>query len=60
MSRGDHPDYHEVSDEPQYIDYDALERVARFAADLALTVADLDHRLVVDYPRPDPKAPCKQ
>jgi hypothetical protein len=60
MSRGDHPDYHEVSDEPQYIDYEALARVARFAADLALTVADLDHRLVVDHPRPDPNAPCKQ
>jgi Zn-dependent M28 family amino/carboxypeptidase len=60
MSRGDHPDYHEVSDEPQYIDYEALARVARFAADLALTVADLDHRLVVDHPLPDPNAPCKQ
>ena len=23
FSRGDHPDYHEVTDEPQYIDYDA-------------------------------------
>ena len=23
-------------------------------------VADLDHRVVVDKPKPDPKAPCQQ
>jgi hypothetical protein len=23
-------------------------------------VADLDHRLVVDKPKPDPEAPCQQ
>jgi hypothetical protein len=27
---------------------------------LAGRVADLDHRLVVDQPKPDPKAPCQQ
>ena len=60
MSRGDHPDYHEVTDEPQYIDFNALMRVVRFTTELALTVANLDHRLVVDGPRTDPKAPCVQ
>ena len=60
MSRGEHLDYHEVTDEPQYIDYDDLARVARFAEDLAVTLADLDHPLVVDHPRPDPNAPCVQ
>ena len=60
MSRGDHPDYHEVTDEIQYIDYTALARVARFAAELAVTIANLDHRLLVDRARPDPKAPCVQ
>jgi hypothetical protein len=27
---------------------------------LVTRVADLDHRVVVDKPKPDPQAPCKQ
>ena len=60
MSRGDHIDYHQVTDEVQYIDFDALARVATFAEQIAVTVADLDHRLVRDRPAPDPRAPCVQ
>ena len=61
FSRGDHPDYHEVTDEPQYIDYDALARVATFVRDLAVTLANLDHRVVVDKPKQqDPHAGCVQ
>ena len=61
FSRGDHPDYHEVTDEPQYIDYDAMARVATFVHDLALTIANLDHRVVVDKPKQrDPHAECVQ
>ena len=61
FSRGDHPDYHEVTDEPQYIDYDAMARVAGFVRDLADTLASLDHRVVVDKPKQkDPHAPCVQ
>jgi hypothetical protein len=61
FSRGDHPDYHEVTDEPQYIDYDALGRVASYVRDLALALANLDHRVSVDKPKQkDPHAGCVQ
>lgn len=55
-----HEDYHQLTDEPQYIDYPKLARVATLVHDLALRVANLDHRLVVDHPKPDPSAPCRQ
>jgi Peptidase family M28 len=61
FSRGDHPDYHQVTDEPQYIDYDALTRVTTYVRDLALTLANLDHRVVIDKPKQkDPHAGCVQ
>lgn len=55
-----HEDYHQVTDEPEYIDYAKLARVAGLMDDLALRVANLDHRVVVDHPKPDPNAPCRQ
>ena len=61
ITTGIHLDYHQLTDEPQYIDYDKLARVARFVADMALRVADLDHRVVVDKAKPaDPFGTCKQ
>ena len=60
FSSGSHRDYHQVTDEPQYIDYDKMAHVSRLVATTALRVAALDHRVVVDKPRPDPYAPCKQ
>jgi hypothetical protein len=60
FSSGSHRDYHQVTDEPQYIDYDKMAHVSRLVATTALRVAALDHRVVVDKPRPDPEAPCKQ
>jgi hypothetical protein len=60
LSRGEHLDYHQVTDEPQYIDYDAALAVTRFVADAARAVADLDHRPKLDRPKGDPKAVCKQ
>jgi hypothetical protein len=60
MSTGGHPEYHQVTDEPEYIDYDHLARVAQLVYNTALHVADLDHRLVVDKPKPDPHAECVQ
>ena len=59
-SRGEHLDYHQITDEPQYIDYEALARVATLARDAAAAVADLDHRPAVDGARTDPHAPCRQ
>jgi len=60
LSTGEHLDYHQVTDEPQYIDYAQLARVTALVRDIALAVANLDHRPVVDGPRQDPHAPCRQ
>ena len=46
---GVHPDYHQVTDEPEYIDYKKMARIASLISDIAVHVADLDHRLVVDH-----------
>ena len=60
FSTGGHRDYHQVTDEVQYLDFAKFAKVTGFVADLATRVANLDHRLVVDKPKPDPEAPCKQ
>jgi hypothetical protein len=60
FTTGGHADYHQVTDEPQYIDYDRMARVARYVADLATRVADLPQRPLVDKPKPDPKGQCVQ
>ena len=60
FSTGGHRDYHQVTDEVQYLDFTKYTTVTRFVADLAGQLADLDHRPLVDKPKPDPKAPCRQ
>ena len=60
FTTGGHADYHQVTDEPQFIDYDRMAQVASFVADLATHVANLDHRPVVDHPKPDPHGRCVQ
>jgi len=60
FTTGLHSDYHQVTDEPEYIDYPHMARVASLVADVAVHVADLDHRVVVDHPKPDPNAACRQ
>ena len=61
MSRGEHADYHQVTDEPAYIDYNALARVATLARSFVVAIADLGHRPLVDGPvQSDPHAPCRQ
>ena len=61
LSRGEHADYHQVTDEPQYIDYGALARVATLVRGFVLVVGNLDHRPVVDGPRQaDPHGLCRQ
>ena len=37
-----------------------MAQVDNFVADLARHVANLNHRVTVDHPKPDPKADCKQ
>jgi peptidase M28-like protein len=60
FTTGGHSDYHQVTDEPQYIDYPHMARVDNFIEDALLHLANLDHRVVVDQPRPDPKGRCQQ
>jgi len=60
MSTGNHPEYHQVTDEPQYIDYDKFARVTQLLYNSAVRVANLDHRPLVDKPKPDPHAQCVQ
>ncbi len=60
FTTGTHQDYHQLTDEPQYIDYTHFAHVTQFIFDVGVTVANLDHRIVVDHPLPDPTAPCRQ
>ena len=60
FTTGGHADYHQVTDEPQYIDYARMARVAQYVADLATRVGNLDQRPVVDKTKPDPHGQCVQ
>ena len=60
FTTGGHRDYHQVTDEPEYLDFDQYRRVTQFISDVAWRVADLDHKPVVDKPKPDPNGACKQ
>ena len=60
FTTGGHADYHQVTDEPQYIDYDHMATVAKLVHATATNVANLDHRVVVDQPKPDPHGDCRQ
>jgi len=61
FSRGEHLDYHQVTDEAQYISYQDLARVTRMVHDGALAVANAPERPKRDVPKPtDPHAPCVQ
>jgi Zn-dependent M28 family amino/carboxypeptidase len=60
FTTGGHADYHQVTDEPQYIRYDHTAEVVRFIAEVAERVANLDHRVVVDRPVPNPALGCRQ
>ena len=60
FTTGGHADYHQVTDEPQEIDYTHMARIDNLIEDIAVHVADLDHRPVVDHPKPDPFGGCQQ
>jgi hypothetical protein len=60
FTTGLHSDYHQVTDEPEYIDYAHMMKVGNFVEDVAVHVANLDHRVVVDHPKPDPTGLCRQ
>jgi len=60
MSTGGHAEYHQITDEPQYLDYDQLGRVTQLVLNTANRLASLEHRVVVDKPKPDPRGNCVQ
>jgi len=60
FTTGLHGDYHQVTDEPQYIDYPHMARIGQLVYDVATKVANLDHRIVVDKEKPDPAGVCRQ
>jgi peptidase M28-like protein len=57
---GLHGDYHQVTDEPQYIDYPHYASITGLVHDVAVEVANRAARPAVDKPKPDPKASCTQ
>lgn len=59
FSTGYSRDYHQATDEPQYINYEQSARVARFVHDIALNVANRPERLpVLPREQQDPAARC--
>ncbi|HTD61853.1 MAG TPA: M20/M25/M40 family metallo-hydrolase, partial [Gemmatimonadaceae bacterium] len=61
LSRGEHLDYHQVTDEVQYIDFTDLARVTRMVYDAAMALANTPTRPALDAPKQkDPHAPCVQ
>ena len=58
---GLHGDYHQVTDEPQYIDYANYTRLTSYIRDLTLAIAERPTGFTLDAPKPtDPNAPCRQ
>ena len=60
FTTGLHGDYHQVTDEPQYIAYEHMARVGRLVHDVATRVANMDHRPLVDGQKMDPNGVCRQ
>jgi hypothetical protein len=61
ISRGAHRDYHQVTDEPQYIDYPDYARLTQMVFDAANYIGNADRRPRLDVPKPtEPHVPCKQ
>ncbi|MBA3645951.1 MAG: M20/M25/M40 family metallo-hydrolase [Gemmatimonadaceae bacterium] len=61
FTTGLHMDYHQLTDEPQYIDYTHMAHVTELVYDVAGRVANLDHRVALDRPKPtDSRAACVQ
>ena len=60
FTTGGHSAYHQLTDEPQYIDYPHMERVAKLIADVALELGNRAARPLVNQPKLDPRGTCKQ
>ncbi|MBL0938072.1 MAG: M28 family peptidase [Gemmatimonadaceae bacterium] len=60
FTTGGHSAYHQLTDEPQYIDYPHMQRVTRLIADITLEVGNRATRPTVDGVKLDPRGSCKQ
>ncbi|HEX7937391.1 MAG TPA: M28 family peptidase [Gemmatimonadaceae bacterium] len=60
FSRGEHMDYHQITDEPQYIDYPDLARVATMVYTAAVAIGNQPNRPKLDGPKPALGARCVQ
>jgi len=60
FTTGGHSAYHQLTDEPQYINYPHMQRVSRLVADVALELGNRVARPLVDKPKLDPRGSCKQ
>ncbi|WP_310568980.1 M28 family peptidase [Gemmatimonas sp.] len=60
FTTGGHSAYHQLTDEPQYIDYPHIERVAKLIADVAQELGNRPGRPVVNQAKLDPRGVCKQ
>ena len=60
FSRGYHSEYHVVTDEPQYINYEGLAKVAGFIKDVGIALANRTDRPRVDKSLHNPLLPCRQ
>lgn len=60
FTTGGHSAYHQLTDEPQYIDYPHMQRVTRLVADIAAELGNRATRPLVDQPKLDPRGVCKQ
>jgi hypothetical protein len=57
---GLHGDYHQVTDEPQYINYPNYARITSYVHDLVLAAAERPTRFALSVPKPDPNGTCQQ
>jgi hypothetical protein len=60
FSRGEHLDYHQITDEPQYINYPGLARVSNMVYTAAVAIGNMSHRPRLDAPKPPLNRPCVQ
>jgi hypothetical protein len=58
FTTGEHPDYHQVTDETEYIDFAKLARVVDLVQSVAIRVANQGGRPALDSAKPDPRRGC--
>jgi hypothetical protein len=58
FTTGEHADYHRVTDEVQYIDFDHMASITAFMADVVAELGAAKPRPRLDGPKPDARAGC--